>query len=679
MMSARAVRVPAVWLPLAALLAGLCVGIGCTEKTERGGPASREGPGDVVPASSDRQKTPASQAVQSGSPAKLAQEILEAAGVKGGLVVHVVCGDGKLTAALHANDSYLVHGLARTETDVTKARAHVAALGVHGEVSIDKLDGARLPYVAGLVNLVVSEDLGEVPMSETMRVLCPGGVAYVKQGGKWTKTVKPRPPGIDRWTHYLYDATNNAVSRDTVVGPPRQLQWVGRPNWARHHDRMASMNALVATRGRLFYVFDEGPTSSIMLPPRWTLIARDAFSGVVLWKRGLPTWHPHLWPMKSGFAQMPRRLVAVEDRAYVPLGYEEPLSCLDAATGRTLWTCADTKSVEEVICSDGVLYVLVNPRSSQYAKFKPKFENKMWDAMRNAASSMPWDERPRLVTAIQADTGRVLWRKEHRVAPLTLACAPRNVLFFDGERIVCLDRKSGDETWRSDKLNTGFPLAHFTKSVQKNTQKWRPPSTKTSFLPASFAPTLVAYKDVVLFSGGDGHMSGIAGETGKVLWTAEALPSGHFSPQDCLVIGGRVWTAAIAGGRDSGELVGRDPKTGEVVDRFPPDIESWYMHHRCHRAKATDRWFVASRTGTEFVDYEKHRWTDHHWVRGGCLYGIMPCNGLLYAPPHSCACYMQSKLFGFNALTSRTSKAQPVASAERLERGEAYDGPVAPQ
>ena len=43
--------------------------------------------------------------------AQQAQAILDAGGVQGGLVVHVGCGDGKLTAALHANDRYLVHGL----------------------------------------------------------------------------------------------------------------------------------------------------------------------------------------------------------------------------------------------------------------------------------------------------------------------------------------------------------------------------------------------------------------------------------------------------------------------------------------------------------------------------------------------------------------------------------------
>ena len=51
----------------------------------------------------------------------LAQGILEATGVKGGLIVHLGCGDGKLTAELAAERGFFVHDL---EADA--ARADVA-------------------------------------------------------------------------------------------------------------------------------------------------------------------------------------------------------------------------------------------------------------------------------------------------------------------------------------------------------------------------------------------------------------------------------------------------------------------------------------------------------------------------------------------------------------------------
>ena len=113
-----------------------------------------------------------------------AKDILRASGIKGGLVVQLGCGDGKLTTALRAGDSFIVQGLDTDPTNVEKARAHFRPLGLGGKVSADAFDGQQLPYVDNLVNLVVAEDLGKVAMAEVMRVLCPGGVAYVKQKGR---------------------------------------------------------------------------------------------------------------------------------------------------------------------------------------------------------------------------------------------------------------------------------------------------------------------------------------------------------------------------------------------------------------------------------------------------------------------------------------------------------------
>jgi len=579
-----------------------------------------------------------------------ARQILDASGVKGGLVVHIGCGDGKLTAALRANDSYLVHGLDTDAANIEKAREHIHALGLYGKVSAEQWGGNRLPYIDNLVNLVVSEQPIEVPMDEVLRVLVPNGVAYIKKGDTWTKTVKPRPKEIDEWTHYLHDASGNAVAADLVVGPPRRLQWVGSPRWARHHDHMASMSALVSTGGRIFYIMDEGPKASIQLPPKWFLIARDAFNGAVLWKRPISSWNTHRWPLKSGPAQLPRRLVAVADRVYVTLGLDTPLTVLDAATGKTIRTYQGTKATEEVIASEGMLFLLVSDSPSKWPEYRQK-HTYVWDNSGRANREWAWDEEKRQVIAVRADTGNVLWKKDYSVAPLTLAADGQCVYFHDGEKVVCLNRKSGDEVWSSE------------------------PVARRSPIPTCFGPTLVVYQDVVLFSGGTRSMTALSAQTGKTLWTEKHPRSGHQSPEDLLVVDGLVWAGAIANGRDSGVFTGRDVHTGEVKNQFPPDVKTYWFHHRCYRSKATERYLLPSRTGIEFIDFRSKHWTTHHWVRGGCIYGIMPCNGLVYAPPHSCACYIESKLNGFCALAPKSATQQvprKVSDAERLERGPAY-------
>ncbi|MDH3583072.1 MAG: PQQ-binding-like beta-propeller repeat protein [Phycisphaerae bacterium] len=598
----------------------------------------------------------ASVAPALAAPADEAARILAETGVRGGLVVHLGSGSGKLTAALRANDSYQVHGLDADAAAVATARRNIRALDLYGPVSVDQLQGDRLPYTDNLVNLLVAENLGNIPMAEVIRVLVPEGVAYIRTGEKWKKTIKPRPSNIDDWTHFLHDASGNAVAHDTVVGPPRHLQWVGSPRWSRHHDRMASMSALVSGGGRLFYVMDEGSRVSIQLPPKWTLIGRDAFNGVVLWKRKIDKWHSHLWPLKSGPTQLARRLVTDGDHVYVTLGIDAPLVALDAATGKTLRTYKGSDGAEEVIHLDGVIVVAARDGPWELHDYAPK-AGQVGDQAR-AAKESRWNQKPRRLMAFDAASGRLLWQKQTIVAPLTLAAGGDQVVFHDNEKVVCVDRVSGAQKWAST------------------------PAPRRSNMTFNFGPKLVVYKNVVLYAGGDRKMRALKLGSGEQLWEEAHARGGYLSPEDLLVTGGLVWSAPTTSGRDSGVFTGRDPLTGEVKTEFPPNVETYWFHHRCYIAKATDNYLMPSRTGIEFVDYKKKDWEIHHWVRGGCLYGVMPCNGMVYAPPHNCACYPEAKLFGLNALApaSPTRPApRKIPAADRFEFGSADVAPAPDQ
>lgn len=151
------------------------------------------------------------------------------------------------------------------------------------------------------------------------------------------------------------------------------------------------------------------------------------------------------------------------------------------------------------------------------------------------------------------------------------------------------------------------------------------------------------------------------------------------TPDDIIVAGGLVWNGAVAQGSESGTMTGHDLYTGKVKSEFAPDVETHWFHHRCYRAKATDKYLLFSRTGIEFIDHAAKHWTCHHWIRGACHYGIMPCNGLIYAPHHPCACYIEAKLYGFSAVAPPSTTAQPrreVPEIERLTRGPAYGAPL---
>ena len=112
-----------------------------------------------------------------------AGRIMEATGIRGGVIVHVGCGVGDLTAALRRNDRYLVFGLDVDAARVAAARKQLVARHLNGPVSVDTFDGRRLPLADGLVNLVVSEDLGQVPLDEVQRSPLPERRGPYQAGG----------------------------------------------------------------------------------------------------------------------------------------------------------------------------------------------------------------------------------------------------------------------------------------------------------------------------------------------------------------------------------------------------------------------------------------------------------------------------------------------------------------
>ena len=587
-----------------------------------------------------------------------AEQILDTAGVKGGLIVHVGCGDGQLTAMLRSNDSYLVHGLDTSAETIKKAREQINDAGLYGQVAVDTFDGAYLPYIDNLVNLVVSEDLGRVSMDEVMRVLCPEGVALVKQGSQWAKTVKPRPEEMDEWTHYLHDPQGTMVGQDRIVGLPRRLQWVGGPKWLRNHDFMASLSGLVSSGGRIFYIIDEGLRNHIYLPGRWAVVARDAFNGTILWKRRIDQWFPHIWPFKSGPAHLPRRIVAMNDRVYVTLGITAPLSVLDATTGETIRTYDQTKATEEIVLDNGVLFLLVDPdKQPMLYKHETDSRNKERDRA-NRAFGWSMNSPQRLLMAVSVETGKVLWRHKNNIGSLTLAVRGNKVFYYDGEHIVALNRNNGAEEWISESVGAS-------------------PTPATGY-----APRLIAGEESVILSTKgkrsshkDGRLVGVSPATGEILWRAGQPSSGHFSPEDLYLINNVVWTAQTGKVQEKGtHFVGIDAGAGQTRHDFIADqIDAFFMHQRCYPGRATERFIMTSGTGTEFLELGTESCELHHWLRGSCIYGIMPCNGLIYKTPESCACYYQSKLAHFCALAPAIDKPKDdIPKVERLERGPAF-------
>jgi len=586
--------------------------------------------------------------------AVLAGDILKTTGTTGGLVVHLGCGDGKLTAALRAGPSFTVQGLDADAADVEAARRHIQALGLYGPVSVERLTGARLPYVDNLVRLIVVEDAGQVPMKEVMRVVAPLGVAYVKQGGAWRKTVKPWPAGMDEWQQHFHDADNNAVAKDRLVGPPRRYQWTGTPEWMRSHMSMPSICGFVSSRSRLFTLEDQASAEHPALPGQWALVARDAFNGIVLWQMPFPDWYPINIRTKVTPVQIQRRLAAIGDVVYVTPGFTAPVTAVDAATGKVLKTYAGTNRTTEFLHDGGVLFVVTGDLTDTDGLRGGSAFGSSAFPLKVYGPKIPIRDEPKsTLAAIDADSGRTLWTASGATTAGyqggTLAVGGPNVVFATGKELVCLDRADGREKWR-----VPAPLV-----------------IKDRIGIGGVAPSLVLSDDAAYLADSV-TIRAFSLADGAEMWKGKATLN-HHKPPDVFLAAGVVWSSYYEG---------HDPKTGRIVKTLHQKMTGPMGHDRCYRNRITERYYINTKTGgSDFLGFDRPGEFPNPWGRSTCGIGPLPANGLLYLGPPACSCCNWVMLNAMNALAPEpglTTSAQvpQVKETPTLEKGPAYGQPA---
>lgn len=584
-------------------------------------------------------------------------QFVDDSGIQGGLAVYIGFKSARDVMALHAGDKFLVHGLSAKKKDVRKARRFIQEQKVYGDVSVEHWKGKILPYTDNLVNLLIVDKPQNIKEGEVKRVLAPNGVAYLRKEGQWEQYRKPWSSEIDEWTHYLHGSDNNAVSHDKQVAPPKHLQWVGNPLYCRSHELNSSVPAMVSAEGRLFYILDEGllGIKDPRLPDNWSLIARDGFNGKTLWKRDIPNWGWRQWNQKQlqgeewlearGMRmrfpdELRRRLVAEGLHVYVTLGYHAPVSILDAATGKTIRTIPQTQGAAEILYSENTLILRVKNR---YRKEQ------------NPSAEIHSES----VMAVDPANGDILWEMAgQKVRPLTLAAHNGRVYFGSSQKLKALDLSTGKQLWEQDVA----------------------------------VKDLVAYQDVLFirFGGGYGFLpsrklKAFDAATGKPLWTGAAARGENTFIADGLLYYGLPKQKYYTGNwlrtsKDTlttmARALGYDPMTGKIRKRIQvKNLISPGHHYRCYPAKATDRYLMWPKRGVEFMDLQGKHHMRNNWVRGPCKMGLMPANGLLYAPPHQCFCYPSAMLNGFNALSANikeTSLNSGDTAGNVMEKGAAY-------
>ena len=604
------------------------------------------------------------------------KDVTGAVEARGGICVLIHPPDNRPDSRVAEVENFVVQVLLPEYSSVLAARQQLVKDGTHGTVSVVQWTRGQLPYADNLVTLLIDFRKQKTLDKEVVRVLSPGGTVIVPKGtaageqyaplaienntwNEWSFFQKKRPRNIDDWTHYCHGPDGNPVADDTVVGPPQRYQWVAGPRWLQAHDTDSSLSCLVASGRRLFYFVNEAPTSAAgqhALPDKWFLAARDAFNGILLWKKPVKEWGWREWKQtwfKSRAGVFPlnlhRRVVGAGDRVFVTLGYHAPVSELDAGTGKLKQTFSGTTKTNEILHRNGKLVLSVlSGRGARVKRVDIATGKTEWE------SEKIYRGTTRDYIKFKAMRGSV---KPAKLDPaLNLATDGKVICLLDYRHLVGLDYASGKELWRIKVADAGGPVWLGTLILSDN--------------------TAVCATDRTLYA--------VNAVTGSLLWKHRKTPIGHlwYEWKDVFVINGLVWTYShkmkSQGGRYRSRwpegFVGYDLKSGAVNKTVPAgNIYISHHHHRCYRNKATVKYILTSRRGTEFVDIRNGNHSVHNWLRGTCHYGMMPANGLQYAPPHPCRCYAQEKLKSFNAISSNPFDPQTaVGDDQRLFRGTAF-------
>jgi outer membrane protein assembly factor BamB len=390
---------------------------------------------------------------------------------------------------------------------------------------------------------------------------------------------------------------------------------------------------------------------------------------------GWKTWNTAWEGRFNQPPQLPKRLVAARDRVYVTLGFSAPVSEIDAATGKVLRTIEGTDRTDEILHREGKLVLSIGHEAP-----KPSEDRK--EAVR------------RSVCVIDLESGKKLWEKgayaglqakTDGATPygrLELIAGGGQVFLMDRDAIVSLDMDTGRQNWRiarpkaRDYLITSYFIRYSDQCVlvyQDGVVLLAQPTWEPKRGWHSFPGTLYA------FNAADGEL----------FWKHPYGGWSHNWQPDVFVVDGKVWihehTVVADDNWRTGHrldksnidyfLIGLDLRTGKAQRRFSTNKTlRTDHHHRCYRARATERFFIASRRGAEFINYETGHNSLNHWARGACLNGFVPCNGMLYLTPHPCICYLNTKLNGYYALAPKSDhvvSAQPTDNAT-FELGPAY-------
>ena len=567
----------------------------------------------------------------------LVADVVKQTGRTGGLVVLLDNGDTALADAFSKRPQFLLQTLTSTEARYRQLRDHARAQSDDSRVTAMTYAPGRLPYADGIVSIFVAEKFGPdqgIGVSDLVRCLSPNGKAFLHvskqheswlkkqlpakeaelkrtriQGQSWTVVTKRRPTGMDDWPQYRHDSARSRTSDDQLVGPPVHLRWIdGQRRSRSHKDRP---NGAVSACGRNFMLTDEGPRFYVA-PARPVLICRDAYNGLVLWRRELPIVKRATQDLNRTFSQA--AMCATKDRLYCVLEPGGKLHALDALSGKTI-TVFEHNPTNVLLVGDRLLLTGGGP-----------------------------------VRAVDRNSGMTIWTSKQTSDNVVVQDGFAYV-YLEGGEIVCLRMTDGKKIWRQ-------------KYPALNDPKHKDIRLRTVIDGVLICGTA---KDPT-------SIHAMSAKDGAYLWSRPFTMIAHGENYlDFFRLSGQIWvrgeqTVDPKTGRKSvgANWSGLDPRTGKTVRKIP--VKGYAKG--CAPDTATAEYLICGKNS--FIDFKTGKQTNISSGRSVCGHGWMPANGMLYTFPTDCQC--NPYLRGDMGMAPGSPKAPDSMNpkAGRLIKGPAY-------
>ncbi len=616
------------------------------------------------------------------SESDLAHQLITKAGTSRGLCSLLGSEGGTLALELVRGSQFFVYVQDPREATVAAAQKTLDVDGLYGRrILVERKNLDSLPFADNTVDVVlvplgvksaaqeagVGHKLKDLSIKQILRVLRPGGRAIigsvrgaerqltkkqlsrwmVKGGiekssfklvkdsfGTWVEVTKPKPKGMDSWSHWEHGPDNNPVSTDTVIKAPYRTQWLTGPLYS-------SMPAITtAAGGRIFTAL--GHIAHHRREEQWlnTLLARNGYNGSLLWSRKLP----------DGYLVHRSAFIATEDCFYMI--ENDVCLMLDPESGREMGRISIPGVEDEwkyIALQDGVLYVLAGTvkDSSETTVVRSKHSHWSWGELSPGyyQPKVPWGFGKTLA-AYDIKRKKVLWRhsEEKEIDSRALVIGGGKIFFYcPGEHTGCIDASSGKVKWRNNDSKVVRLIEEPGKGLRST------PGFRTTCY-CLYTTDAIYFQaqtrmNVVAISSGDG----------KFLWSRKKTTNNPnmLYTDDKLFVG-------IGPG---GSTLMLEPLTGKTVK------DLGFAKRSCVRLTATPDSFFCRGMPEGLTRYDRNtkKILFNGALRPACNDGVIAANGLLYIGPWLCDCNLS--LMGTTGLCSagdfRVEEQDPVS--QRLQ------------